>query len=71
MKDDSLSVDLLINQHVKVILFVLDVDWHINTRAIDRDWNWLRIILILEEYREFLRAFGQLVRHEGQLNSRL
>lgn len=52
MQDDLFTIELLVDKHVQVVLFLLYVDWYINTSAVDRDWDRLRVVLVLKEESE-------------------
>ena len=68
MQDDLFSVELLINEHIQVVLLLLDVNGHINARTSYCNRDWLRVVLILEEKCESLRHYGQLHRYESELD---
>ena len=68
MQDDLLSIELLIDQNIQVVLLLLDIDWNINTSTRHFDWNWLSVILILEEECEVLAYCCQLKGHKCELD---
>ena len=70
MQDDFLSVELLIDKHIQVVLFLLDVNGHINARTSDCNRDRLRVVLVLEEECESLRHLSQLHRYESELDLR-
>ena len=70
VKNDFFSVELLIDKHIQVILFLLDVNGHINARTSDCNRDRLRVVLVLEEECESLRHLSQLHRYESELDFR-
>ena len=68
MQDDLFTIELLVDKHVQVVLFLLYVDWYINTSAVDRDWDRLRVVLVLKEESEPLWDFGELHWDESKLD---
>ena len=70
MQDDLLSVELLIDQDIQIVLFLLDIDRHINTPTTDLDWDRLGVVLVLKEQCEVLIDLGELHWNEGELNLR-
>ena len=68
MQDNLLSIELLIDHNIQVVLLLLDIDWNINTSTRHFDWNWLSVILILEEEGEVLAYCCQLKGHKSELD---
>lgn len=53
-EDDLLAVLLFVDQNVKVVLLLLDVNRHIDARAFDADWDWCCVVLVFKEEGESL-----------------
>ena len=68
VQDDSLSIELLIDKDVKVILILLNIDWHIYALSSHGKWDWLGVVLVLEKDGELLEATSQLIRNKCKLN---
>lgn len=71
MQDDSLSVELLVYQHVQVVLRLLHVDWNVNALPSDRDWDRVAVILVFEKECEFVIDISKFVRNESEGNFKL
>ena len=69
MQHNLLTVELIIHEHIQIVLFFLDIDWHVYAAAFDPDGDWLRVVLVLEEEGEVLVDLGQLEWLEGKLNA--
>ena len=70
VKDDFLAVELLVDQHVQVVLLFLHVDGHIHAGSIDCDRDRLRVVLVLEEKGEVLTHCCQLHWNKSELDLR-
>lgn len=70
VENDLLSVELLVDEDVQIVLFLLNIDGHIDASAVDSDWDGLRVVLVLQEQREPLRNFSQLHRDKCELDLR-
>jgi len=68
LKHNLLAVELFIHEHIHVVLWLLDVDRHVDTPSFNHDRNRLRVVLILEEQSEVLLDVAQLVRDVSELN---
>ena len=68
MQDDLLAVELLIDKHIQIVLFLLNVDGDIDACAIDRDMDRLGVVLVLEEQSELLGDFSELHRDKSELD---
>ena len=69
MQYNLLSVELLVHQHVEVVLFFFNVDRHIHAPSSNRDRDGLSIILVLKEESKLLVYFSQFIGHKSELNS--
>ena len=47
VKNDFFSVELLIDKHIQIVFFLLDVDRHIDASALNSDWDRFSVVLIL------------------------
>ena len=54
MQNNSLTVELVVHQHVQVVLRVLNVDGHVHAFSTDGDGDWLTEILVFEKQSEVL-----------------
>ena len=68
MKNDLLSVELLIDKHIQVVFLFLNVDGNIDAGAVNRDRDGLRVVLILKEQSETLTDLSQLHWNESELD---
>lgn len=68
MKDDLLSVKLVVDKHLHVVLLLSNVDRHVNAATFDFDRDRLGVVLVLKEESELLVDGGQLYGHEGELD---
>ena len=68
MQDDFLSVELFIDKHIQVVLFLLDVDRHIYASTSDCNRDWLCVVLVFEEKCESLGHLSQFHRYESELD---
>jgi len=68
VQNDFLSVELIVHEHIQVVLFLLNIDGHIDACPLHNNRNRLSVILILEEESELLRDLCQLVWHERELD---
>jgi hypothetical protein len=68
VKNNSLPVELLIDEDIEVVFFLLNIDWDVNTHSFHREWNRFSVVLVLKENSEFLEATCQLIWDEGKLN---
>lgn len=66
-----MSIELLINQDIKIVLLLFDIDWYINALPSHCEWNWLGVVLIFKKDGKLLKATGQLVWDKCKLNFRL
>jgi len=68
VEDDFLSVKLIVDHHIHIVGFFLNVDWHIDTSARQMQRDRLRVVLILEEKSQLLVDFSQLGGHKCKLD---
>lgn len=68
MQNYPLSIELFIDEDIQVVLFLLNIDWHVDTLTSHSERNWLCVILILEEDCKLLEKTCKLVRNEGKLD---
>ena len=68
MQYNLLTVELVVDKHLHVVLFLGNVDRYVNTTTFHFDWNRLGVVLVLKEEREFLMDSGQLQRHKRKLD---
>lgn len=68
MQNYPLSIELFIDEDIQVVLFLLNIDWHVDTLTSHSERNWLCVILILEEDCKLLETTCKLVRNEGKLD---
>lgn len=68
IQDNFLTVELFVDQDVEVVFFLFNVDRYINTAPCNRDWDRLRVVLVLKEEGELLVDLVQLVGHKRELN---
>ena len=67
VQDDLLSVELLVYQNIQIVLFLLNIDRHIDTPTTDLDWDGLGVVLVLKEQCEVLIDLGELHWDECEL----
>ena len=68
MKDNLLSIKLLIDENIQVVLLFLDVDGYINALTSHGNLYWLSIVLVFKKDSEFLENAGDLEWDEGNLD---
>ena len=68
MQNNLLSVRLLVDEHIQVILLILDVDRNIDACSTNSDGNRLGVVLIFEEESKVLRHCCQFQGHKCELN---
>lgn len=68
MQDNSLSIELLVDENIEVVLFLLNKDGNIYALTSHGKWNWLCIVLIFKKDCELLEATSKLIWHECKLN---
>jgi hypothetical protein len=54
VENDFLAVELVVDHHVQVVLFLSHVDGHIDALTDDLDGDGLAVILVFHEERELL-----------------
>jgi len=69
VKNNRLSVELFINQNIKVIFWLSDIYRNINAVTEYFDGDRLAIVLIIQEESECLPHRAQFVGNESESNS--
>ena len=67
VKDDLLSVKLLIDKHIQIILILLNINGNVDTVTSHRYGDWLCIILVLKKQSEILFNSSKLIWNKGHL----
>ena len=68
MKDNPLSVKLVIDDNIEVVLFLCNINWDVHAGTANRDRNWLGIVLVFKEYCEFLVDGSKLIWYKYELD---
>jgi len=68
VQHNLLAVELVVDKHLHVVLFLGYVDRYVNATTFHFDWNGFGVVLVLKEERELLLDSGQLQRHERKLD---
>lgn len=71
MQDNTLAIELLVNQNVQVIFEMLDVDGDVDALALKLDGDWVAVVLVFKEQCEFLVDAGKLVRYKCETEFQL
>lgn len=66
VQDDFLAVELLVDEHVQVVLGLRNVDGNVHALAEDLNGDRLAVVLVVQEEGEGLPHRAQLVGHEGE-----
>ena len=66
VKNDLLAVELVIDQHVQVVLFLSDIDGNINAFTEDFNRNGFAVVLVVQKQCELLTDLSKLVRDKGE-----
>jgi len=67
VKDDLLSVKLLIDKHIQIILILLNINGNVDAVTSHRYRDWLCIILVLKKQSEILFNSSKLIWNKGHL----
>ena len=68
MQDDLFTIKLLVHHHVHVVLFLFNVNRHVNALSFDCNRNRSSVVLILEKKSEILINLIYFVGRERKLN---
>lgn len=68
MQNDSLTIKLVINQYVKIVLQLFNINGDVDAHALYFERNRLRVVLVFKEKSEFVINLRQLVRNERKWN---
>lgn len=54
MENNLFTVELIVNQYLHIVFFLLNINWYINTITSNFDWYGPGIILIFKKQSKFL-----------------
>lgn len=68
MQNDLLSVQLLVNQNLQIILFLVHINGHINTVTFNFNRDRFGVVLVLQKQSELLVNVAKFERDERELD---
>jgi hypothetical protein len=68
VKNDLLTIELVVDEHVQIVLLLSHIDGYIYAFTKDLNWDRLAVVLVVKEEHKVLRDRAKFIGHKGESN---